>query len=85
MTAHIVNNTLNDLPQCTYTATPDPNQPLQGLPTYTSPQFELPPHGAYNQAISSYDLPIPALATGTKWFVTVDCGSPYVEHYQHFF
>ena len=85
LTAHITNNTFADLPQCSYTATPDPNQPLQGLPTYVSPPFALPPKGSYNLPITTYDLPIPGLATGTKWFVTVDCGFPYVNHFQRTF
>jgi hypothetical protein len=73
VTVHITNNTNNNFPHCTYAATPDPNQPLQGLPTYTSPPFALPEYGTYNLAIPT------AFQTGTKWNVSVDCGNNWVE------
>ena len=79
VTVHIANNVNADFPHCTYTATPDPNQPPQGLPTYTSPQFELPVNGTYNLAIPT------AVQTGTKWNVNVDCGYPWGQDLQHTF
>ena len=84
LTAHITNLSPDDFPQCTYASTPDPNQPQQGLPTYTSPSFHLPPEGTYNLLISSDDF-LPVVPTGTNWNITVDCGPGYIGYFQHTF
>jgi hypothetical protein len=79
VTVHITNNLNAPFPQCILTATPDPNQPPQGLPTYTSPQFQLPVNGTYNLAIPT------AVPTGAKWNVNVDCGGDNSEDLQQTF
>jgi hypothetical protein len=63
---------------CFYTTSPQPGQPLN-LPTYQH-QFHLPAGQTVSWPISSYDWPLPALATGTMWDVTVDCGADHVTH-----
>jgi hypothetical protein len=72
LTVHVTDNSGNSA-QCNYTATPEPGQLTTHLLRPYTHQFFLQANDTVSWPISSPELGLPAVATGTKWFVTVDC------------
>jgi hypothetical protein len=68
-----VTDTTGVASDCFYTSTPMPWS-LWQLPTYQH-QFHLPANQQVSWQITNYDWPLPPVATGTFWNVTVDCGA----------
>jgi hypothetical protein len=63
--------------RCSYTATPEPGQLTAHLLHTYNYDFALQPLSTTSWKVSSTELGIPALATGTKWAVTVSCTGGY--------
>ncbi len=63
--------------RCSYTATPEPGQLTAHLLHTYNHDFALQPLSTTSWKVSSSELGTPALATGTKWAVTVSCTGGY--------
>jgi hypothetical protein len=84
LTVHVSDNTGYGL-TCKYTANPEPGQ----LTTHLLPPYQhdlyLPANGTVSWSVSSSELGTPALATGTRWQVRVQCGVQYITQFEKTF